>query len=60
MTSAADLRPKQFTYTRLLDAPRALVWDALTKSEHLVHWWGPKGSRVRVHCLDLVPLRRFV
>lgn len=29
--------------TRLLDAPRALVFKVWTQPEHLVRWWGPKG-----------------
>jgi uncharacterized protein YndB with AHSA1/START domain len=44
-----------FKYTRVFDAPRALIWETLTKSEHLLRWWGPKGMSVRVHCLDLMP-----
>jgi uncharacterized protein YndB with AHSA1/START domain len=27
--------------TRVFDAPRRLVWDALTKPEHLKRWYGP-------------------
>ncbi len=29
--------------TRLLDAPRALVFKAWTQPEHLARWWGPQG-----------------
>jgi len=29
--------------TRILDAPRELVFDAWTKQEHLSKWWGPQG-----------------
>jgi uncharacterized protein YndB with AHSA1/START domain len=29
--------------TRVLDAPRALVFRAFTHAEHLARWWGPKG-----------------
>ncbi len=29
--------------TRLLAAPRALVWKILTTPEHLKHFWGPDG-----------------
>jgi uncharacterized protein YndB with AHSA1/START domain len=28
---------------RILPAPRAVVWRALTDSEELAKWWGPKG-----------------
>jgi len=27
---------------RIINAPIALVWDAWTKPEHLVKWWGPQ------------------
>ena len=29
--------------SRLLDAPRALVWKAWTEPEHIARWWGGKG-----------------
>ena len=35
---------KPFILTRTFDAPRALVWDMFTKSEHLKHWMGPTGA----------------
>ena len=28
--------------TRVFDAPRRLVFDAWTKPEHLMRWWGPR------------------
>ncbi len=28
--------------TRTFDAPRELVWEAWTRPEHALHWWGPK------------------
>jgi uncharacterized protein YndB with AHSA1/START domain len=28
--------------TRVLDAPRALVWNAWTEPERVKRWWGPK------------------
>lgn len=27
---------------RVINAPRALVWDLFTKAEHLKRWWGPR------------------
>ena len=38
-----------FTTRRIVDAPRALVFDAFTKCEHLKHWMGPK-SLTMVSC----------
>jgi len=28
--------------TRTFNAPRALVYEALTKAEHVQRWWGPR------------------
>ena len=41
--------------TRVYDAPVALVWDAWTKDEHVVHWWGPRGFSLTTHSKDLRP-----
>lgn len=30
-------------YTRVLDAPRELVWKAWTEPERFRRWWGPRG-----------------
>ena len=30
--------------TRLFDAPRALVWEAMSKPEHIKEWWGRIGE----------------
>ncbi|HEU5318912.1 MAG TPA: SRPBCC family protein [Chloroflexota bacterium] len=40
---------------RTFDSPRELVFDAFTKREHLVHWWGPKGSTLSVCEMDARP-----
>jgi uncharacterized protein YndB with AHSA1/START domain len=29
--------------SRVLHAPRELVWDAWTNPKHVVNWWGPRG-----------------
>lgn len=34
---------REFIITRLLKAPRELVYQAWTQPEHVVHWWGPTG-----------------
>jgi len=33
----------QLIYTRLLNAPRELVWEVWTQPQHLKEWWGPNG-----------------
>ena len=34
---------RELVVTRLLDAPRPLVFDVLTDPRHVLHWWGPEG-----------------
>ena len=41
--AAADSGERALVVTRVFDAPRDLVWKALTEPKHLEHWWGPKG-----------------
>jgi uncharacterized protein YndB with AHSA1/START domain len=38
--------------TRLLDAPRALVWEVLTDPKHLPNWWGPDAFTITTHSHD--------
>jgi uncharacterized protein YndB with AHSA1/START domain len=41
---------------RFIDAPRHLVWEALTKPEHLKHWYMPKSWGVVTNCeMDVRP-----
>lgn len=44
-----------FVYTRLLAAPRELVWRAWTDPAHLARWWGPRGMDIAIAAFDLRP-----
>ena len=44
---------------RILDAPRALVWTALTTPEHIKKWWAPRPYQTPEVELDLRPGGRF-
>jgi uncharacterized protein YndB with AHSA1/START domain len=43
------------TTRRVVNAPRALVWDCYTKPEHLRRWKGPRGVEVLVCECDVRP-----
>ncbi|MEO7993372.1 MAG: SRPBCC domain-containing protein [bacterium] len=43
----------EFTLTRLFDAPRDLVWAALTEAGHIKQWWGPRGITIPRAEVDL-------
>jgi uncharacterized protein YndB with AHSA1/START domain/DNA-binding transcriptional ArsR family regulator len=40
---------------RVLDAPRELVWKAMTTPEHLKRWWAPRPYRTTECEIDLRP-----
>jgi uncharacterized protein YndB with AHSA1/START domain len=45
----------ELTLTRLLKAPRELVFKAWIETEHLKAWWGPKGFTNPVCEIDARP-----
>ena len=51
-TSAAD---RSIVITRLLDAPRDLVFRAFTDPMHVDRWWGPTGFRNTTTSIDVRP-----
>jgi uncharacterized protein YndB with AHSA1/START domain len=48
-------RHPDFVISRVLDAPRNLVWKAFTEPERMRQWWGPKGFTVFAFKMDLGP-----
>ena len=48
---------REIRLTRLFDAPRHLVWEAMNKPEHIKRWWGRlgEGYSVPVCEVDLRP-----
>ena len=57
MTTQLAINPKlDFVIERFIDAPARLVWEALTKPEHVKEWWMPKEwGRVARAEMDLRP-----
>jgi len=54
-STTSTLSDREFVMERTFDAPRELVWQAYTKAEHLIHWWGPKGWTLPVCKVDFRP-----
>jgi len=46
---------REIVITRVFDAPRELVFEALTNSEHVPQWYGPRGWTLPVCDIDLRP-----
>jgi uncharacterized protein YndB with AHSA1/START domain len=43
----------EIALTRLFDAPRDLVWEAMTKPEHVRRWWGCLDERYSVPVCEI-------
>jgi uncharacterized protein YndB with AHSA1/START domain len=43
MTTPSASAENEIILSRVLHAPRELVWEAWTNPAHVVHWWGPRG-----------------
>jgi uncharacterized protein YndB with AHSA1/START domain len=50
---------REIVLTRVFDAPRRLVFEALTSCEHLKHWWGPRRYAIASCEMDFRPGGRY-
>lgn len=50
---------REILMTRTFDAPRAAVFEAWTKVEHVKHWWDPSGVPLSACEIDLRPNGTF-
>jgi uncharacterized protein YndB with AHSA1/START domain len=50
---------REILIVRAFAAPRELVFEAWTRSEHLAHWWDPSGERLLSCEIDLRPNGTF-
>jgi len=48
MENPNEVSKRMLTLKRTFSVPRKLVWEAWTKPEHIVQWWGPKGMQIKV------------
>lgn len=46
---------REMVITRVFDAPRELVWQAMTDPRHVVQWWGPLGFTTTIQEMDVRP-----
>jgi uncharacterized protein YndB with AHSA1/START domain len=62
--SSLDLTgdPRSMIATRVIDAPRELVWQAWTDPARLAQWWGPDGFTTTTSAFEQRPggVWRFV
>ncbi len=51
-TSTLD---REIVDTRLLDAPRELVWEVWADPKHIARWWGPNGFTTSIRQMNVRP-----
>src|SRR6266705_7203639 len=50
--SSGEPSDREIVITRDFQAPRELVWEAMTNPKHVVNWWGPRGFRSTIETMD--------
>lgn len=55
LNAAEATSNREIVNTRIMHAPREVVFKAWTDPEHLKKWWGPKGFRNTFHQFELKP-----
>jgi uncharacterized protein YndB with AHSA1/START domain len=55
MNDGAQVGDREIAITRVLDAPREMVFEVWTKEEHLAKWWGPQGFTSTFQKFDMTP-----
>jgi uncharacterized protein YndB with AHSA1/START domain len=51
----ANTEDREIKITRVVQAPRELVFDVWTNPKHVVHWWGPEGFTNTIHEMSVKP-----
>ncbi|HTL08517.1 MAG TPA: SRPBCC family protein [Chitinophagaceae bacterium] len=46
---------RELLVTRVLNAPRTLVWEVWTNPDHIKNWWGPNGFTNTIYSMDFRP-----
>ncbi len=47
-----DEASREILVRRDFNAPRELVWEAMTNPKHVVNWWGPRGFTTTIETMD--------
>ena len=50
-----NAKNNEILITRVIDAPRERVFEAMTDPKQVVKWWGPYGFTTTIHEMDVRP-----
>jgi len=59
-TSTSSTADREIVTTRLIDAPRELVYEAFTDARHVGHWFGPEGFITTTRSMDVRPGGKWI
>lgn len=54
-----ELAGSELAFSRTFDAPRAFVFEAWSRPEHVSRWWGPRGFTLSACEMEFRPGGRF-
>jgi len=54
-SAAAEAGERELVITRIIDAPRHIVFQAWTEPDRVARWWGPQGFTTVYHDMDIRP-----
>jgi uncharacterized protein YndB with AHSA1/START domain len=54
-TEASNEADREIIVSRMIEAPRRLVFDAFTSATHLAQWCAPKGGKITTRAFDFKP-----
>ena len=53
--NATETADREIVITRVIDAPRERVFEAMSDPKQVVKWWGPNGFTTTIHEMDVRP-----
>lgn len=54
-TIPKDTSDREIVISRLVDAPRERIWEAMVDPAQVVHWWGPSGFTTTIERMEVRP-----
>ena len=52
MPAQSAIADREIVISRIIDAPRELLFEAFTEVRHLSRWWGPEGFTTTTQSLE--------
>lgn len=54
-TKSSETSDREIRITRVVNAPRERVWEAMTNPRQVSQWWGPNGFSTRIETMEVKP-----